>query len=283
MKYAVLYHAHCADGFGAAWAAWRELGEDAEYHPVQHGAPPPEIPEAAFVYILDFCYPRAVIERMQERHRGLRVIDHHQTAEEELRGLDYGIFDGTKSGAVLAWEHFHAQKPVPKLLRYVMDRDLWMHALPNSREVSAALSSYPMEFRLWNELEGAVERLAAEGVPILRYQAELVGTLCAQARLETLAEYEVPVVNAGALGTEVGERLLSLYPDAPFVAIYFDRADGKRQWSLRSRDDFDVSVVAQRFHNGGHRQAAGFESDLPADFMPRAKSPPPGEASKRKE
>ena len=31
MRQSVLYHANCADGFGAAWAAWQKLGDDADY------------------------------------------------------------------------------------------------------------------------------------------------------------------------------------------------------------------------------------------------------------
>lgn len=41
MKTYVLYHAHCADGFGAAYAAWLKLGNDAQYVPVKYGDPPP--------------------------------------------------------------------------------------------------------------------------------------------------------------------------------------------------------------------------------------------------
>ena len=32
----VLYHAECADGFGAAWALWRRF-PSADYRPVKHG------------------------------------------------------------------------------------------------------------------------------------------------------------------------------------------------------------------------------------------------------
>ena len=35
----VLYHADCADGFGAAWALWKKY-PDAQYLPVEHGHPP---------------------------------------------------------------------------------------------------------------------------------------------------------------------------------------------------------------------------------------------------
>ncbi|HLE70380.1 MAG TPA: phosphoesterase [Vicinamibacteria bacterium] len=265
----VLYHAFCADGFGAAWAAWKRLGDGASYVPVQHGVPPPPIPAGSEVYILDFAYSRAETEAIHERASTLRVIDHHRTAEEELRGLDYAIFDNQKSGAVLSWEFFHPGEPVPEILRYVMDRDLWLHQLPRSREVFSGLSSYPMDFEVWSALD--VERLAEEGTVSLRYQSELVGLVCASVRMETLAGYRVPVVNAPLLGSEVGEELLKRYPEAPFVAIYFDRGDGKRQWSLRSREDFDVAVVARLFQNGGHRQAAGFESDIGPGFMPKPK------------
>jgi len=265
----VLYHAFCADGFGAAWAAWRRLGGEASYVPVQHGVPPPEIPSGSEVYILDFAYSRAEIEAIHGRASSLRVIDHHRTAEEELRGLDYAIFDNEKSGAVLSWEFFHPGEPVPEILRYVMDRDLWLHRLPRSREVFAGLSSYPMDFEVWTALDSA--KLAEEGAIVLRYQGELVALLCSSARMEDLAGYRVPVVNAPVLGSEVGEKLLKRYPEAPFVAIYFDRGDGKRQWSLRSREDFDVAAIARLFQNGGHRQAAGFESDIGPSFMPKPK------------
>lgn len=51
-----------------------------------------------------------------------------------------------------------------------------------------------------------------------------------------------------------------LAKERPFGACYFDRQDGKRQWSLRSRDGgADVSEIAKRHGGGGHAQAAGFE------------------------
>lgn len=266
----ILYHAKCADGFGAAWSAWRKLGDEASYVPVSHGNPPPVLPEGATVYILDFCYPRDVITALHEQMSSLTILDHHRTAEAELEGLDYGHFDNSKSGAVLAWEHFHPDEDVPELLRYVMDRDLWHHALPNSREVSAALASHPMDFELWSQLEPA--KLAREGEPILRYQQQQVALLADQARFDLMEGHRVPFVNAPVLGSEVGEELLQRHPDSPFAVMYFDRGDGVRQWSLRSRADFDVSEIARTYQNGGHRQAAGFETHLPEEIAPEPPS-----------
>lgn len=59
--------------------------------------------------------------------------------------------------------------------------------------------------------------------------------------------------------------MCKVFPDAPFSASYCDRGDGKRSYSLRSLGDFDVSAVARMFGGGGHRNAAGFVVDLPAD------------------
>ena len=48
----ILYHAHCADGFGAAWATHKRLGDHHEgskvhYLPVSYGEPPPEMERLA--------------------------------------------------------------------------------------------------------------------------------------------------------------------------------------------------------------------------------------------
>ena len=85
----------------------------------------------------------------------------------------------------------------------------------------------------------------------------------------------MPVVNTAILVSEVGEELLKRFPESPFVVSYFDRSDGQRQWSLRSREGFDVSEIAKSFGNGGHARAAGFETPLSEkDYVPKRGSPP---------
>ena len=41
------------------------------------------------------------------------------------------------------------------------------------------------------------------------------------------------------------------------VVAYFRIIDDKTRVSLRSKGDIDVSVIAQRFNGGGHKNAAG--------------------------
>jgi hypothetical protein len=142
------------------------------------------------------------------------------------------------------------------LIGYVQDRDLWRFRLPNSREVTAALASYPMDFAVWSGLD--VATLAREGAAILRFRDQTVRTMVEFARMGEVGGYRVPIVNATAHWSDVGEAMLQRFPEAPFVAAWFEDAEGGRRWSLRSRADFDVSEVAKALGGGGHRQAAGF-------------------------
>ena len=95
----VLYHANCPDGFAAAWAAWKVLGEAAAYLPVRHGDPPPELPPSAHVAIVDFSYSRATLLEMARRLQSLLVLDHHRSAQDDLRDLPFASFDLDSSGS----------------------------------------------------------------------------------------------------------------------------------------------------------------------------------------
>lgn len=150
----VLYHANCPDGFCAAWVC-RLAMPDCECIPVMYGQEPPDVNRRE-VFIVDFSYPRNVLERMNREADSLVVLDHHKTAQADLEGLPYCHFDMNKSGGRLAWEHFFPGKESPWLVDYTEARDLWTFHLPFSREVSAAIASYPMDFQLWNELEKAL-------------------------------------------------------------------------------------------------------------------------------
>jgi oligoribonuclease NrnB/cAMP/cGMP phosphodiesterase (DHH superfamily) len=215
--------------------------------------------------MVDFSYPREVLLSLKEQVGDLYVIDHHKTAEAELAGLPFAHFDMRHSGASLAWSYFFPLKPVPKLLQYVEDSDLWQFALPKSREVRAALRSYPFDFKTWMTLN--VDSLALEGTYILKHQNEMVQMMSKQAiwvRLKSVADgniYTVPAVNATVYFSEVGEELCLQHPDAPFAAYYLDRQDKQRQWGLRSRNGFDVSNIAKAYGGGGHPAAAGFVTD----------------------
>ncbi len=258
----VFYHAECADGFGAAWAIWKRF-PSTKFVAVKHGDPPPLLElTGQRILIVDFSYPRPVLEAMAEEAESLLVLDHHITAEQALAGLPFAYFDQKKSGAVLAWEWAHTE-PAPWLLQYIQDKDLWQWALPASREINAALASYPFDFHLWDRFKQ--HELEQEGRAILRYENELVGKLAAQAEMMEFQGQTVPAVQSAILTSQIGERLS---PDHPFCIIWHDR-NGRRYYSMRSREDgTDVGSIAASFGGGGHTHAAGFSVPLNGDESP---------------
>lgn len=266
-KTTVLYHAD-ADGFGAAFAVWLEFRDRAHYISVQYSQPVPEIPEGTeHLIIVDFSYKREICEELAAKYRVL-IIDHHKTAEAELAELDYALFDAGKSGCGLAWEYFHGTADVPEILKYIQDRDLWKFDMPYSKEVNLFIATLEWDFDLWYRWAFSytfTDQAIQAGTAIEAYQDGLIKGAMRGTRILRLSiegtTYEVPVLNCSSVVSEVGNELCREYPDAPFSATYCDRKD-VRSWSLRSIGDFDVSTVARAFGGGGHKNAAGFATDI---------------------
>ncbi len=261
MKTYVIYHGDCPDGFGVAWSFWKKFKDQATYYPMQHGMPVPEMEKGSRVYIADFSFKRDILLQMQKDHKELVLLDHHKSAEKELEGLAFAKFDMNKSGAILTWEYLYPEKPIPLLLKYVEDRDLWLFKLPKSKEVHAYLTSVPMEFVAWDDLvlktQNSFDEVVNTGEAILRYNDINVELLCKTARMVEFDGHKVPSVGSVLLSSELGHALLNKFPESPFSITWFVDKNGGIKLSFRSRGDFDVSELARKFGGGGHKAASG--------------------------
>lgn len=247
----VLYHADCPDGFGAAWAVWTRC-PTARFVTARHGQSPPDGLAGKRLVIVDFSFARPTIEQLADTTSALAILDHHVTAQQALGDLPYAHYEQNKSGAVLAWEWAH-RTAAPWLLQYVQDKDLHRWRLPESREINAAIESYPFDFDVWSGLKRY--ELAAEGRAILRAQEQLISKLLRTAVLVRFEGETIPAVHSAILRSELGERLAL---DHPFCLVWYER-EGRRYVSLRSRaGGADVSRIAQAHGGGGHRHAASF-------------------------
>lgn len=263
MKPLCIYHANCADGFAAAWVVRGALGrENVEFLAAKYGDAPPDV-AGREVYIVDFSYPREQLLAMAAQASRIVVLDHHKTAAVALAAPlpanVQTVFDMEHSGAVLAWRHFHPRKPEPELLLHIQDRDLWLFELEGTREVMAAVMSYPYAFDVWDErlAFAKIDQLVLAGEPLVRQrERDIAAGIKETARRMTIAGYDVPVANLPHyLASDAGHHLAQ---GEPFAAIYQDTPAG-RKFSLRSDDyGIDVSQVAALFGGGGHRGAAGF-------------------------
>ena len=278
MKKLCIYHGNCADGFGAATAVRIALGADnVDFHAGRHGQLPPDVTGRS-VIIVDFSYKREVLIQIAGQAESILILDHHKSAHIDFGDLSNrvdnitAIFDMDRSGAVMAWQHFLPERPVPQLLLHIQDRDLWKFELDGTREVQACVFSHPFEFPLWESLLLDIDpqTLREEGRAIERKHAKDLRELIASAASRTvIAGYDVPVLNAPFMFSSDAGNILGA--GEPFAACYSDSPKG-RAYSLRSAaDGVDVSLIASKFGGGGHKHAAGFM--LPIDQLGNLATP----------
>lgn len=277
-----IYHGNCADGFTAAWAVRKALG-DIEFYPGVYGQDPPDV-AGKRVVMVDFSYKRPVLKEIGRQAKSVLILDHHKTAAEDLAGLptpppdlpqhagwlpDAGIFatfDMERSGAQIAWQHFHFAE-TPKLVDYVGDRDLWKFLLPQSREVNAYIFAHEYEFRNWDYLNAMVSghmeiQMVADmgGAIEKKHHKDVAELVKATQRRMIIGGHNVPVANLPYTLTSDAGHLMA--QGEPFAACYWDTPKG-RVFSLRSTDGgLDVSAIAKQYGGGGHRNASGFQKPI---------------------
>lgn len=271
MKKLCIYHKNCLDGFGAAWVVRKAFGDNVEFHPGVYQEPPPDV-TGRDVILVDFSYKWEVVCEMRKKASSMTIIDHHITAIKDLcRVVDDQsglceikmLLNKSCSGAYLAWAFYFTHDPVPRLIRHIQDRDLWEWKLDGTREITAALASYPYDFNLWDNFmtDDGCTRLCAEGAPITRQHMKNVYEAIESGRRKLIIDgIIVPAVNASLfLASDIGNILAA---EAAFAAVYCDTPQG-RSFSLRSTDQGrDVSEIAKKYGGGGHRNAAGFKVSL---------------------
>jgi len=213
-------------------------------------------------------------------------------ARQVRKPLDFCKFDMTKSGAGLVFDHFAAQLQgflghqgdyrkdmhtfdvgaVMALVNHVEDYDLWAFKKQYSREIHAALSSYPFTFEAWDSLmSGAtnLNGLIAEGTTLMRYRRELVDRTARNARERQFYApngklYPVALVNSPVLQSEICEALYKDDPDLIACAwCAVETQDGTQyRYSFRSKspDGPNVADFAGLWGGGGHAHSAGLTS-----------------------
>ncbi len=269
----VLYHGrNCPDGFGAALAAWLYYGDKAEYVGLDHGdvQSVDDLPalDGRSVYILDFSFSAEILSAIDERAARLVMLDHHKSAAEKLTGFACrcGVvhFDMDKSGARLAWEFFHPHQPVPALLQYVEDRDIWKWEFPESAAFLSALDMEAQGFERWQEIANftpeQLERFMARGSAMDEKYRKLCADIAEGAQPLVFNGIEGLMVNApGMFHSLVGDILSA--KTGTFALMWSAGAKGVKA-GLRSQRNFDCIALAESMGGGGHAQACGFKMKI---------------------
>ncbi len=271
---AVLYHASCPDGFGGAYAAWKKFGSEAEYIPVYHGDPPPNL-AGKEVYIVDFSYPKEKLLELEREAKRLVVLDHHEGAQESVEVVKEHVYDAARSGTGIAWEYFHPGTPLPRLLAYIQDGDLWKWDRAHAKDVAGYVSSLKFEFELFDPIvqkadseEGFAE-IVSKGGAYREYYDYVCDKIIEQAEEVEFDGYRVYAVSSPRLfRSEVGNRLARM--KGPLAIVWYPN-HGTWHFSLRGDGTVDLAKIAQKHGGNGHPNAASFQlpfsAPLPFSFV----------------
>lgn len=239
--------------------------------------------EIAKVYILDFSFsPGQMIEAVLESKywanpdeiEGDRIIliDHHETAKDQF--INFGspkikvIFDMTRCGAVLTHRHFFPDSITPSFLEFVQDRDLWQWKLNGSKEFSAWLQLLEKDLQIWAAgiftRSFAIQSCISQGTSLLAYEKVLVDRAIKASRLIALCGTTLPATNSAVLQSDICNEMLKDESHDVAACYYHDLETGQIVWSIRSRPNSKITAkeIAERHGGGGHRNAAGFKTDI---------------------
>lgn len=273
------------DGYAAASAAYSKFGDDAEYIYVQYGEDPParlmSLTSEDEVYILDFSYSRAICEEINLRCGKLVILDHHETAEEELKGLDYAIFDQEHSGNVLAYKYFHENKILNTFHKLIEDYDLYRFKYGDeTRALNLGLDSiYPdkkdtkafLAAMIKLDDPSNLEKVLEVGRVLRKKQVNEVNKVKYSKDGYKLVEFygiRFAMYNTGHNINELAEAFYSdPEVDADATLSYF--VNNKTVvFNMRSSKTSGIAVnkIAKAMGGGGHENAAGFPLPLVDGF-----------------
>lgn len=264
----ILFHGDCDDGFTSAFAAWKSLGKQAVYAPLQYGNwgifdtsdNLLENLQGRDVWMIDFSVDRPMFMDITSVANSFTLIDHHMTADDQLHGLPGFHYDANHAGCVLAWKHFHPNKEIPLFLKLIEDSDLGRFILPETIPFIYSLRSAKRDFNLMDKmmLDAEVHKMVERGTAIASYMQHQIKEVLHSASKVEMAGANGLLINATRLVLAEVTLYLQQYQQlhGKFVALWHTDSAGRVTCSLRSDGSIDVASLAEQFGGGGNAYAA---------------------------
>lgn len=292
----IFYHHPCLDGSTAAWAALQAFGhKNAVYTGFTHDqddvilkAVDDHVDQDTEVYFCDIVPPRPILDMLPDKAAKVVIYDHHVSAEKMLSSFSHPdceiVFDMNRSGAGLAWDMLHPEKPRPFVIDLVEAIDLYRTDRLGSRQdffrFAAGIDTLPLtdfkafatELSLLAGAENAGEILAERGQQRRALYLDRIKKVLAELQyvtlpgLEALKGCEVGFIRGDirSFGREFWFRFQEFCDrDPKIVMLCRDEPDGENiAISFRSSPETDVSCAAEEIGSkygisgGGHRNSA---------------------------
>lgn len=286
----ILYHKDCMDGIAAAYITDCYFN----YMEINHICLPIQYSENIYdilgdniqdtneLFFVDFSSSKEIIIDLATKFKKVTILDHHKTAEAELKGLDEVenielVFDMNRSGAMITYDYFTGPENNPNhytvngledmycIADYIQDRDLWNWKLDSSKEVSEFLkfTIKPNDIESFRDMVLSFNwnKALNIGETLTKVKDKAVASKVKKYREINIAGIELVCINLTENISEVGNELCKLTGKP--ALMYFIKEDLQVVLSFRSLDELhDVSIIAKFFDGGGHRNACGATTNL---------------------
>jgi oligoribonuclease NrnB/cAMP/cGMP phosphodiesterase (DHH superfamily) len=233
------------------------------------------------IYIVDLSFDKDTMLKLKDITEKLIWIDHHQSAIENLKGLDFeGKRKIGKAGCRLTWEYLFEDKKIPYGVSLIdrfdvfdqSKKDFWDNYIYPFKIGMECHDMQPeTNMGLWNKIFNNNQKFLKDtinnGKTINEYLLQMNKKLFKENGFEiTFEDKKAVVINSLIKGSQLFE---SVY-DKKIHDIMMVFAFAKNIYTVSiytEKNDIDVSKIANKYGGGGHKQAAGFTcKKLPFDL-----------------
>lgn len=246
------------------------------------------IPRGSIVIITDFSLPVEEMRRLCDNNTVI-WIDHHQVyldpAYQEFANLE-GYRSTEAAGCYLAWKYLFGDKPVPRVVQYVSDYDIWEFKYPESLAFNYGLNLYNILpsyasgiicEKLFQD-DSFIDSIVKMGKRIESYVNTRNQLLCKYNGFRTKV-FDIPAVaiNMRNTSSKVLDPLKD--QDHQLLCTYgYNSSIMKYRCSLYTdEDNIDCNELCKRLGGAGHKSAAGCSctlQTLPVTLPVRTPEPP---------
>jgi len=238
-----------------------------------------KVERAQRVIVVDYSFQKEDMLQLADG-REFIWVDHHKSAILEFEEISKdwkGIRDISEAACVLTWKYFFPDKPVPRAVVLIGDRDIWRWAEADTGAFNESLFNQnnlvdndALWLPLFEDDQDVLGQMIKEGAWLREITLKNVDRLMESRSFEVQFErHKTLAINASSTG-DVGN-----YGRSRGYDIVYCYRDEMQPTGLATNvtlysDKVDVSVIAKKYGGGGHAGAAGFS-------FPRGPSPfPPG-------
>jgi oligoribonuclease NrnB/cAMP/cGMP phosphodiesterase (DHH superfamily) len=289
----IVFHYPCQDGLSSAWVAYYYYkinfpSKTLRLFPAQHGKELIYDMVGENILFMDFCPSLEVIDLLRSKRNEIYILDHHITAKDSLTDCPFANFNMDKAGVGLTWEYFfpESDKPIPRFLAMIQERDLWKFRIEQTQEFSnglffesECLATFEQKFALFEELYTNPEKLdqVIQLGTILNNHKQMKITSIVKKTIEKKYyctdklgnSISIICYNCSAdIASDLGNALSSEHCDMAILWTY-DHLAEIYHYSLRSTNKVDCARLAKKYlEGGGHPNAAGGKHILhPTEFI----------------